>query len=243
MERELLRLSETPLHLEKTWESGGVPVLTAEVTLPCCGGKSRRARRFDRYYRQYARAYLKYCEAELLPRAAETMHTALERSAPWSCARAVLAYRVTLVRGDILSLYTEGREEHLPPRLTLRRAETWDRRTGFLLPLTAFFPPKTAVKKRLVRAARETAREQMETGTAAYYPDYGAAAPRIFQQELLSGGRRLALVLSDVFRRACGGGHRGLFAALRRSGAAPAGGGEKRIERGGPARRPRRLSP
>lgn len=91
MERELLRLSETPLHLEKTWESGGVPVLTAEVTLPCCGGKSRRARRFDRYYRQYARAYLKYCEAELLPRAAETMHTALERSAPWSCARAVLA--------------------------------------------------------------------------------------------------------------------------------------------------------
>ena len=110
MERELLRLSETPLHLEKTWESGGVPVLTAEVTLPRCGGKSRRARRFDRYYRQYARAYLKYCEAELLPRAAETMRTALERSAPWSCARAVLAYRVTLVRGDILSLYTEGRE-------------------------------------------------------------------------------------------------------------------------------------
>ena len=51
MERELLRLSETPLHLEKTWESGGVPVLTAEVTLPRCGGKSRRARRFDRYYR------------------------------------------------------------------------------------------------------------------------------------------------------------------------------------------------
>ena len=145
MERELLRLSETPLHLEKTWESGGVPVLTAEVTLPRCGGKSRRARRFDRYYRQYARAYLKYCEAELLPRAAETMHTALERSAPWSCARAVLAYRVTLVRGDLLSVYTEGREEHLPPRLTLRRAETWDRRTGFLLPLTAFFPPKTAV--------------------------------------------------------------------------------------------------
>ena len=132
------------------------------------------------------RAYLKYCEAELLPRAAETMHTALERSAPWSCARAVLAYRVTLVRGDILSLDTEGREEHLPPRLTLRRAETWDRRTGFLLPLTAFFPPKTAVKKRLVRAARETAREQMETGTAAYYSDYGALLRRAGDAPLVS---------------------------------------------------------
>lgn len=196
MERELLRLSETPLHLEKTWESGGVPVLTAEVTLPCCGGKSRRARRFDRYYRQYARAYLKYCEAELLPRAAETMHTALERSAPWSCARAVLAYRVTLVRGDILSLYTEGREEHLPPRLTLRRAETWDRRTGFLLPLTAFFPPKTAVKKRLVRAGAGDGSGADGDGHGGVLSQLRrAAAPRIFQQELLSGGRRLALVL------------------------------------------------
>lgn len=181
MERELLRLSETPLHLEKTWESGGVPVLTREVTLPCCGGKSRRARRFDRYYRQYARAYLKYCEAELLPRATETMRTALERSAPWSCARAVLAYRVTLVRGDILSLYTEGREEHLPPRLTLRRrGDVGSAHGAFSCRSRAFFPPKTAVKKRLVRAARETAREQMETGTAAYYPDYGALLRRAF---------------------------------------------------------------
>ena len=33
MERELLRLSETPLHLEKTWESGGVPVLTADAAV------------------------------------------------------------------------------------------------------------------------------------------------------------------------------------------------------------------
>ena len=45
----------------------------------------------------------KICLLYTAPRAAETMHTALERSAPWSCARAVLAYRVTLVRGDILS--------------------------------------------------------------------------------------------------------------------------------------------
>lgn len=191
MERELLRLSETPLHLEKTWESGGVTVLSAEVTLPRCGGRSRRARRFDRYYRQYARAYLKYCEAELLPRAAEVMYAALERSAPWECCRATLDYRVTLARGALLSLYTEGREEHLPPRLTLRRAETWDRRTGFLLPLTAFFPPKTAVKKRLVRAARETARAQTEAGTAAYYPNCRTMLRRAFSNRsfyLTEGG-------------------------------------------------------
>ena len=180
MGRELLRLSETPLHLEKAWESGGVTVLTVEVTLPRCEGRGRCARRFDRYYRRYARAYLRYCEAELLPRAAETMRAAMERSAPWTCAHAALGYRLTLERGDILSLYTEGREEHLPPRLTLRRAETWERKSGLLLPLADFFPPKAAVKKRLVRAARETAAEQLEAGTAAYYPGYRAALRRAF---------------------------------------------------------------
>ena len=36
MTGELLRLSETPLHEQRAWESGGVTVLTAEVTLPRC---------------------------------------------------------------------------------------------------------------------------------------------------------------------------------------------------------------
>ena len=134
----------------------------------------------DRYFCLYDPASLKYCTLALLDALAKSLRAAAPFGLRWGCARAVLAYRVTLVRGDILSLYTEGREEHLPPRLTLRRAETWDRRTGFLLPLTAFFPPKTAGKKRLVRAARETAREQMETGTAAYYPNYGALLRRAF---------------------------------------------------------------
>ena len=180
MGRELLRLSDTPLHMEKTWESGGVTVLCAEVTLPRCEERSRRARRFDRYYRQYARAYFQYCAAELFPRAAALMRTAMERSAPWECARATLGYRVTLAQGGILSLYTEGREVQLPPRLTLRRAETWDLHTARLLPLADFFPPKAAVKRRLVRAARETAAAQLDAETAAYDPNYRITLRRAF---------------------------------------------------------------
>ncbi len=168
---ELLRLSDTPLHEERAWKSGGVTVLTASLTLPRCEGKDRRARRFNRYYRRYARAYLRYCEAELLPRAAEAMRAAQERSAPWACAHAALGYTVTLCRGGVLSLYTEGRETQLPPRLVLRRADTWDLRDGLLLAVEDFFPPKTAVKRRLVCCARETAAQQAETGAAAYYPD------------------------------------------------------------------------
>lgn len=180
MEGALLHLSDTPLRAERTWEVDGIAVLRAEITLPRCAGRSRRARRFDRYYRRYARAYLKYCEAELLPRAAETMRAAMERSAPWTCARATLGYTVTLARGGLLSLYTEGREEHLPPRLTIRRAETWDMRRALLLPLADFFPPKEAVKKRLVRCARETAAEQSAAGTSVYYPNYRTMLRRTF---------------------------------------------------------------
>lgn len=171
MRGELLRLSDTPLHEERAWKSEDITVLTASVTLPRCEGRSRRARRFNRYYRRYAHAYLRYCEAELLPRAAETMCAAQRCSAPWACAHASLDYRVTLMQGELLSLYTEGREEHLPPRLTLRRAETWDLSEGLLLPLAGFFPPKAAVKRRLVCAALEAAAQQAEAGAAAYYPN------------------------------------------------------------------------
>lgn len=180
MEGELLHLSDTPLHEEKVWEIDGIAVLRAEVTLPRCGERGRRARRFDRYYRRYARAYLKYCEAELYPRAAEAMRSAMERSAPWACAHATLDYTVTLACGGLLSLYTEGREEQLPPRLTLRRAEVWDTRRGLLLPLADLFPPKTAVKRLLVRSAWAQAAAQIEEGSAVYYPNYRAALRRCF---------------------------------------------------------------
>lgn len=176
----LLRLSETPLHEEREWSSDGITVLTAEVTLPRCEGRSRAARRFNRFYCRYAGAYLGYCAAELVPRAEERMRTALARSAPWERSRAVLDYTVTLARGDVLSLYSEGREENLPPRLTLRRAETWDLRAGLLLPLTDFFPQGTAVKKRLVLCAREAAAERLAEGKTAYASGYRAMLRRAF---------------------------------------------------------------
>lgn len=170
MGKTLLRLGDTPLHEEREWSSDGIVVLTAEVTLPRCGGRSRAARRFDRYYRRCASAYLAYCDAELAPRAEAAMRAAMEHSAPWERPRAALDYTVTLESAGLLSLYTEGREEHLAPRLTLRRAETWDMSAGLLAEAADFFPHGTPLRRLLAARAREMAASESAAFSAAYYP-------------------------------------------------------------------------
>ena len=180
MQKETLRLLETPLRRQKTWQDGDITVLAAEITLPQCAGRDRRASRFNGYYKGYARAYLSYCEAELFPRAAERMRAAMARSAPWTCAHASLDYHVTYLHGDLLSLYSEGREEHLAPRLTIRRAETWDLYSGGIVPLSACFPPDAPIRRLLTAQAQREAEERMTAGAAVYDADYRAALHRTF---------------------------------------------------------------
>lgn len=177
MDGKHLHLSDTPLHEERTWESGGIVVLTAEVTLPRCDGRTRAARRFNRYYRRYASAYLRYCAVELFPRAEERMRAAMVRSAPWERTHACLTYTVMLSRGALLSLYSEGVEENLPPRLVLRRAETWSLRDGLLLEARDFFPRGTPLRRLLTARARSLTAAREEAGTV-YAPNARARLRR-----------------------------------------------------------------
>lgn len=174
---ELLRLGSAPLHEEREWESEGVTVLRAEVTLPQCEGESRAARRFNGWYRRCASAYLRYCAEELYPRAAAGMRGAMVRSAPWERASAVLGYTVTLARGGLLSLYTEGREENLAPPLTIRRAEIWSLHDGLMLEAADFFPRGTPVRRLLAERAREAVAARQALG-ARYAPDARAQLRR-----------------------------------------------------------------
>ena len=178
MEKKELCFAED-LRREKSWESDGVTVLHASVTLPQQG--TRRARRFDRYYRHLCRAYFAYCEQMLLPWARARCASAQEKSAPWTRTLCEMSYRVTLRDEKLVSLVVDAKETNGPvPRLVLRRADTWDLTAMLPIPMGELFPKRTAYRKRLVALARETAQEQLAQGAAEYSENYRTLLRRAF---------------------------------------------------------------
>lgn len=177
MEHEELRLGEA-LTQERSWEADGVTVLTASVTLPQLAGAGGCAKRFNRYYRRFCRAYLTYCKQVLLPEAADSCRAAMAVSAPWSAAHAELSWRVSLCAGDVMSVVCDARETiHGLPPFFIRRSEVWDLGMGLPMPLDEFFPMHTRCKKALLRFAREETLRRVEAG-AAYRENWRAMLRR-----------------------------------------------------------------
>ena len=169
------------LRQEKAWEEDGITVLHASVTLPQFAAPTRRARRFDRYYRHLCRAYFAYCEQMLLPWARAQCKAALETSAAWTHTRCEMSYRVTLREGNIVSLCIDAKETNGPvPHLVLRRADTWDLTALLPMPMGEFFPKRAAYRKRLIALARETTQTQMAQGVAVYGENYRTLLRRAF---------------------------------------------------------------
>ncbi|MBQ7713467.1 MAG: DUF3298 domain-containing protein [Oscillospiraceae bacterium] len=177
MGHEEPRLAEA-LTEERAWEAEGVTVLTASVALPRLAGNGGSAKRFNRYYRRFCRAYFTYCKQILLPEAADSLRASLAASTPWECARAELRYRVSHRAGAVWSVVCDARETvcGLPPFL-IRRAEVWDVDAGLPMPLEEFFPPRTRCKKTLLRFAREETLRRVGNG-AAFRDDWRAALRR-----------------------------------------------------------------
>ena len=169
------------LRWEKAWDVDGIPVLHASVTLPQLALPTRRARRFDRYYKHLCKAYFAYCEQILLPWAIAQCKVALDTSAPWTHTRCEMSYRITLHEGNIVSLVVDAKETNSPvPRLVLRRADTWDLNAMLPMPMSEFFPKRAAYRKRLIALARETAQSQMAQGVAAYDENHRTLLRRAF---------------------------------------------------------------
>ena len=113
---------------EKSWQWEGLTVLTARLTLPQTGGKSRRERRFDRYYRELAGAFFARCEQKLLPEAAASCREAMARSAPWQMTAVTLDYSVSAQTDDAVVFALEAKNG----RTVLRRWEEGWERSAFL---------------------------------------------------------------------------------------------------------------
>jgi len=182
MQKTLTSLCTEPFTAEREWTVEGVPVLTASVSLPTpvdeTGALPRRIRR---YYRLQCRSFLRYCETVLLPQAAEEYRAALEASAPLPLFRAELSYRVTYNGDGLWSLYTQSREITLPGRILLsRRGDTWDLTAGYPVPLSAFFPPRSGWRKRLLRLAAEEIRRREAAGASLWREDWRRRLRRSF---------------------------------------------------------------
>ena len=167
---------------EKTLYSiENIPALCVEIQLPEPEGlPPRAARRIGGFYRLQGRAYLRYCEAELLPRAAELLRAGTDA---FSCCTAALSGQITCRGGDILSLHTDSRECLGGPPELLRRGDTWDTRTGMPQPLGSFFPKGCAVRTILLRRAEEEILRQEAAGIARYHEAWRRELRRSFNPD------------------------------------------------------------
>lgn len=185
----LERLETVEEVVERDWAVEDIPVLSARVSLPrpAEAGRDRRLRRIDRYYRQFARSYLRYCESFLLPRAAAEFRQAAASGAPLPHLTASLTYQVTWNEGGVWSLYADSRERGGPP-LTVRRGDTWNLDTGTPLTLASFFPPRTPLRRLLPALAAREIQRQLDAGTAFYREDW----QRRLRRELCTGNYYLS---------------------------------------------------
>lgn len=185
MKENLVLLSSEPFVAEREWMVDGIPVLRATISLPRpVPAAGRTAKRIDRYYQLQGRSYLRYCENWLLPQAAAEYQAALASSAPLACFTADLTYRVTYNSGGLWSLYTQSREAGLPGRTLLtRRGDTWDLAAGYPAALSAFFPRRSAFKKRLLAVAEAEIQRQERAGVSRYHESWRQDLRRNFNPQ------------------------------------------------------------
>lgn len=182
MKSSLLQLHTEPLIIEREWESDGIPVLSATVSIPhpvsSEGGAGRRIRRF---YDLQARAFLRYCDRWLFPEAAAQCQAALASSAPLPQFHAHLDYHITYNEGGFWSLYTQSCEPDPSGRpMFFRRGDTWDLATGYPASLSSFFLPRTRWKPLLLALAAQEIQAQERAGISRYYPEWHKLLHRHF---------------------------------------------------------------
>lgn len=169
--------------MRRQWETEGIPVLTAEIELPAPSDEQGGPGRIARYYRHFARSYLRYCDRFLFPQASQACQEALRTSAPLPRCTASLTHRVTLNEGGLLSLFTDAVECCGTRPLRVRRGDTWDLERFLPTPLSDFFPPRSPIRKHVTEFAASYIERQLKEQTAVYREDWRRALRRGFNRE------------------------------------------------------------
>ena len=183
MKNLIQQLEIETLSAQREWTVDGIPVLQADISLPCpVSPVCRIQRRIERFYQLHSRSYLRYCENWLAPKAAADCRQALADSAPLPQYTARLTYQITCNEDGILSLFTDSHEFTGGKTLVLRRGDTWDLQTGYPMPAAAFFPRRTVLRKLLLRTAANDIRRQEDAGISCYTEAWPQAMKRTWNR-------------------------------------------------------------
>lgn len=174
MKNHLEHLRTEPFTTHREWTQEGIPVLCASLSLPePVPALNAVCRRIRRYYRLQSRAFLGYCQKELLPLAQAEARAALAESRPLPEFRVELTYQVTYNAHGFWSLYTQMREHTLPGAdFLLRRGDTWDLNSGYPAALSDFFPRRSGWKRRVLSAAEQEALRRERAGMCRYHESW-----------------------------------------------------------------------
>lgn len=167
-----------PLDQELTFCADEVPLLTAQIILPCW--ESRSGGRFNRYYRACSDSFQRFCRQELFPRAEAAYCRAREDSSPIPQWQAQLTTTITLQREHLISLHTDTQVAGVPQQYSGRRGDTWDLRCGLLLSMSDCFPPRACWRKRLLDVAADRIEAQVSLGLARYHENWHRELRRAF---------------------------------------------------------------
>lgn len=164
-------LSFTIQTLQREWTAEEIPVLQAVISIPQTSSDhpGPAERRLNRYYRQCANAFLRYCQRFLYPQALADFTAARQTGAPLPCAHASVECTATCNQSGVFSSYMDCTEwKHTSHALTLRRADTWDLHTGYPIGARDCFAKGAPVRRLCLQAARTQCAQKSRAGLAHY---------------------------------------------------------------------------
>ena len=154
-----------------SWE--GEPVLSLSLRTPRLAGEGAAVRRINRCYEKMARLWQDRWEGPLYQQAcaaAQADRAAQRPVRPW---QAQLDFTVTLLEGELLSLYFDIYEYAGGAHgMTQRQGDTWQIPAGAPRTLASFYPPRSRWRRQALTQLHRQAARNAEGGESLYYEDW-----------------------------------------------------------------------
>lgn len=168
--------------IERSFYYRGTEVLNMEIEYPSVSGtgSGRTDRMINNRIKGQVNTFYDYVRNQLYRDAVDEYHTAMENNFPFREFSAVLAYNVTYNKNCHLSMfrdqfqYTSGAHGS-----TIKMSDTWNIRTGRLVPMADYFRPGADYKCIILNEAIKQANKD----PSIYFENYAQLMNQYFNPE------------------------------------------------------------